>query len=143
MAKKMHLSTNKLPMPSQTNTMYTKSNGSPILSPTPTHTIQFIEFTYCHDRFLGQAITHKHDKYHPLISNIQNKGWHTNPLITITVGVRGAIHEHSITKLINLKIPKSSITNLMKELHQNAIKHLTDLVKRNSKINKLLSHLPK
>ena len=56
-------------------------NHSPTpLTPTPTHTIQFIEFAYCHDRFPEQAIKHKHDKYDSLISNIQNKGWKTNPL---------------------------------------------------------------
>ena len=45
----------------------------------------------------------------------------------------------------NLKIPKTSIKTLMKEIHQNAIKYLTYLVlnKRKLKINKLLSHLPK
>ena len=33
----------------------------PIL-PSPSHTVQFIEFTYCHDRFPEQARTHKHTK---------------------------------------------------------------------------------
>ena len=57
----------------------------------PTHTIQVIEFTNCHDRFLEQALANKHTKYDPLINNIENKGWKTNPLITITAEVRGAI----------------------------------------------------
>ena len=56
----------------------------------------------------------KHEKYNPLINTIQNKGWKTNPLITIRTGARGAIHEQSINKLINVKIPKTSIKNLMK-----------------------------
>ena len=56
------------------------------------------------------------------------------PLITITTGVRGAIHEHAITKLANLKIPKSSIKTLMKDLHQNAIKYLTYLVLNKRKL---------
>ena len=71
---------------------------TPILS-SPKHTIQFIKFTYCHDRFPEQALTHKHFKYDPFINTLQNKGWKTNPLITITAGVRGAIHEHSIDQL--------------------------------------------
>jgi hypothetical protein len=66
--------------------------------------------------------------------NIQNKGWKTNPLITITVGVRGAIHEHSINKLANLKIPKASIKTLMKNIHQNAIQYLTYLVLNKRKL---------
>ena len=36
------------------------------LTPSHTTTIQFIEFTYCHDRFPDQAITQKHSKYDPL-----------------------------------------------------------------------------
>jgi hypothetical protein len=98
------------------------------LLPSHTHTIQLIEFTYCHDKFPEQALTQKHEKYDPLINTIRSKGWKTNPLISITVGVRGAIHEHSITKLTNLKIPKNSFKNLMKNIHQNAIKYLTYLV---------------
>jgi hypothetical protein len=68
------------------------------ISPSPNHTVQFIEFTYCHDRFSEQAITQEHTKYDPLNHAIHNKGWKTNPIITITTGVRGAIHEHSIKK---------------------------------------------
>ena len=68
--------------------------------------------------FPEQALTYKHAKYNPLIENIRNQGLKTNPLITITTGVRGAIHEHSITKLSNLKIPKTSINTLMKNIHQ-------------------------
>ena len=72
--------------------------GAPNHTPTPllpshTHTIQFIEFTYCHDRFPEQSLTQKHANYDPLINAIRNKGWKTNPLITITAWVRGAIHE--------------------------------------------------
>ena len=95
------------------------------LLPSHTKTIQFIEFTYCHVRFPKQTLTKKHEKYDPLINTIRNKGWKTNPLITITVRVKGAIHEQSINKLINLKIPKTSIKNFMKNIHQNAIKYLT------------------
>ena len=87
---------------------------APIL-PSPNHTIQFIEFTYCHDKFPEQALTHKHTKYNPLINTIQNKGWKINPLITITTGVRGAIHEHSMDQLTKLKIPKNNIKILMKK----------------------------
>ena len=72
-------------------------------------------------------LMHKHTKYDPLINIIQNQGWKTNPLIIITVGVRGDIHEQSINKLTNLKISKSSIKTLIKNIHQNAIKYLTYL----------------
>jgi hypothetical protein len=49
------------------------------LLPSNTNTIQFIEFTYYHDRFHEHAITQKHAKYDPLINDIQRKGWKTNP----------------------------------------------------------------
>ena len=107
--------------------------STPLL-PSPTHTIQFIEFTYCHDRFHEQALIHKHAKYDPLIESVRNLGWQTNPLITITASVRGAIHEHSINKLPNLKIPKNSIKALVKNIHQNAIKYLTYFVLNKRKL---------
>ena len=116
--------------------------AQPPLSPSPNHTIQLIEFTYCHDRFPEQAITHKHAKYDQLINTIQNTGWKTNPLITITAGVRGAIHEHSIANLTKLKIPKSSIKILMKNIHQNAIKFLTYLVLNKRKLDNKQNPVP-
>ena len=60
-------------------------------------------------------LTRKHTKHDPLINIIQNNGWRTNPLITMIVGVRGAIHEHSIKKLTNLNIPTSNIKPLQKK----------------------------
>ena len=64
------------------------------------------------------------------------------PLITITAGVRGAIHEHSIDKLSNLKIPKNSIKTLMKNIHQNAIKYLTYLVLNKRKLENKQATIP-
>ena len=60
--------------------------STPLL-PSHTHTIQFIKFTYCHDRVLEQALTQKHAKYDPLIHTIWSKGWKSNPLTTITARV--------------------------------------------------------
>jgi hypothetical protein len=105
------------------------------LAPSHTKIIQFIEFTYCHDRFPKHAITQKHAKYDPLINTIQSKGQKMNPLITITAGVRGAIHEQSIKKLEDLNIPKTSIKSLMKSIHQNAINYLTYLVLNKRKLD--------
>ena len=112
------------------------------MTPSPRHTIQLIEFTYCHDIFPEQALMHKHTKYDPLITTIQNNGWKTNPLVTITVGVRGAIYEHSIDKLTKLKIPKNNIKSLMKNPHQNAIKYLTYLVLNKRKLENKQTLVP-
>ena len=108
----------------------------------PTHTVQFIEFTYCHDRVPDQATTQKHTKYDPLINTIQSNGWQTNPLVPITAKVRGAIHEHSIKKLTKLKIPKTNIKTLMKDLHQNAITYLTYLILNKRKLDNKQAHVP-
>ena len=51
------------------------NHAQTLISPSSTYTIQFVEFTYCHDRFLEQSITRKHTKYNPLINTIQNNGW--------------------------------------------------------------------
>ena len=111
------------------------NHTQPPILPSPNHTVQFIEFTYCHDRFPEQARTHKHTKYDPLIATLRNNGWKTNPLITITAGVRGAIHENAIEQLTDLKIPKTHIKTLMKNIHQNAIKYLTYLVLNKRKLD--------
>src|SRR6202022_2347384 len=114
---------------------------TPIL-PSPSHTVQFIEFTYCHDRFPEQAHTHKHNKYDPLITTLRANGWNTNPLITVTAGVRGTIHENSIEQLTNLKIPKTHIKTLMKNIHHNAIKYLTYLVLNKRKLDNKQNPIP-
>ena len=95
------------------------------IPPSQNYIVQFIKFTYGHDGFPEQARTHKHTKYDPLITTLQNNGWKTNHLIAITVGVRGAIHENSIEQLIDLKVPKTYTKTLMINIHQNAIKYLT------------------
>ena len=112
------------------------------IPPFPNHTIQFIEFTYCHDRFLEEALTHKHTKYDPLINTIQNKGWKVNPLITITAGVRGTIHKHSMDQLTKLKIPKNNIKTLMKKIHENAIKYLIYIVLNKRKLDNKQTPVP-
>ena len=65
----------------------------------------------------------------------ETKGWKTKPLIAITAGVRGAIHEQSIKKLDEVDILKTSIKNLMKNIHQNAINYLTYLVLNKRKLD--------
>ena len=65
-----------------------------------------------------------------------------NPLINITASVRGAIHEHSISKLANLKISKQAINILMKNIHQNAIKYLTYLILNKMEIGKQTNTCP-
>ena len=52
-----------------------EQNGS--LIPTPDLTIQIIEFTFMHDRFLDQFLQTKEDKYNLLVDAIGAQGWNT------------------------------------------------------------------
>ena len=70
------------------------------MQPTPNITIQFIEFTYYNGKFLPKKVIEKETKYVPLIRDIQIQGWTIMPLIVITVGARGAIHQNTKTQLI-------------------------------------------
>ena len=54
--------------------------------------IQFIEFTYCNDRFSPETITKEIEKYQPLIDNNTNRGWNVEPLIIITACARAMTH---------------------------------------------------
>ena len=113
------------------------------ITPSSTITTQFIEFTYCHDIFSEQTLAHKHINYDPLMNIIENNGWKTNPLITITIGVRGAmIHKHSINKLTNLKITKQAIKTLMQNIHQNAITYLTYVILNKRKLENKQTPVP-
>ena len=56
-----------------------------------------------------------------LIHTIQTASWQINPLIIITSGVIGAIHQQPIKDLEKLKISKNKIKALMKHLHQLVI----------------------
>jgi hypothetical protein len=82
------------------------------------------------------------EPYQSTINTIQNNGWKVNPQITITAGVRGAIHGHSIEKLTKLKIPKHNIKSLMKKIHENAIKYLTYLVLNKRKLDNKHNPVP-
>jgi hypothetical protein len=47
----------------------------------PNLTIQFIEFTYCNDRFSPETLEAKNNKYKPLIDSITSRGWKVDPLL--------------------------------------------------------------
>jgi len=106
-------------------------DSPPPNEPQPNLIIQFIEFTYCHDKFSPDIITQKETKYNTLLANIRHQGWNVPPLLTITAGVRGAIHSR-YKKLLhedqNLKIKISSINKTFQEIHQNAIEYLMHII---------------
>ena len=91
--------------------------------------IQFIEFTYCNDRFSSEAITRKIEKYQPLIDNITNIGWNVEPLIVITAGARATTHTPSIKILEEkFKIPKETLKQTFIDINTIAIQHAMSII---------------
>jgi hypothetical protein len=89
----------------------------------PNLTIQFIEFTYCNDRFSPETLEAKNNKYKPLIDSIAARGWKVDPLIIITAGARATSHTPSMKSLENkFKIPMPIIKNTFKNINTIAIK---------------------
>ena len=86
--------------------------SNPPINPNNNFKIQFIEFTYCNDKFSPETITLKERKYQALIDNVKNRGWNVEPLMVITAGARATFHIPSM-KIIEekFKIPKPSIRN--------------------------------
>jgi hypothetical protein len=86
--------------------------------------VQFIEITYCNDRYSPDKIQEKTRKYQGLIDAIKEKGWNVDPLLTLTAGARGSTHKSTITKLKNTyTISKALIEPMVSQLNINAIKY--------------------
>jgi hypothetical protein len=95
----------------------------------PNLTIQFIEFTYCNDRFSPETLEAKHSKYIPLIDSIAAKGWKIDPLIIITSGAKATTHIPSMKSLENkFKIPMPTIKNTFKNINTIAIKYAMSIL---------------
>jgi hypothetical protein len=95
----------------------------------PNLTIQFIEFTYCNDRFSPEAIEAKNNKYKPLIDSIASRGWKIEPLIVITAGARATAHIPSMKILEeNLKIPMVTFKNTFKNINTIAIQYAMSIL---------------
>jgi hypothetical protein len=97
---------------------------NPPTGPNSTLTVQFIEFTYCNNRYSTDKIQEKIRKYQGLIDAIKAKGWNVDPLLTLTAGARGSTHKSTITDLKNTyTIPKTLIEPMVSQLKINAIKY--------------------
>ena len=71
----------------------------------------------------------------PLIQTLKTLGWNVNPLITVTVEVRGVIHKQSLKALEKLKLPPREVKKIMKHIHQIGRKYLTYVVPNKRKFN--------
>jgi hypothetical protein len=110
-------------------------NNAPPSNPSNNLTIQFIEFTYCNDRFSQETIANKIRKYQPLLDSITILGWKVDPLIVITVGARGTTHVPSMKLLeTNFEIPETNIRHTFKEINTVAIQHAGSIILHKRKI---------
>ena len=103
--------------------------ANPPTIPEDNFKIQFIEFTYCNDRFPPETITRKTEKYQPLIDNITNRGWNVEPLIVITTGARATLHIPSMKILEEkFKIPKVFVRQTFTKINTIAIQHAMSII---------------
>jgi hypothetical protein len=104
-------------------------NVEPPNQPNPTLTVQFIEFTYCNNRYSPDKIDEKTIKYEGLIDDIKARGWKVDPLLVLIVGSRGSTYKTTISALKNLySIPKTIIEPIVSQLNTNAIKYAMNIL---------------
>jgi hypothetical protein len=112
-------------------------NAEPPQEPNHTLTVQFIEFTYCNDRYSPEKIQEKTEKYQGLINDIKAKGWNVDPLITLTAGARGSTHKNTITELKKAySLPKNIIEPMVSQLNIIAIKYTMQILLVKRKLEK-------
>jgi hypothetical protein len=104
-------------------------NTNPPQGPNHTLIVQFIEFTYCNDKYSLDKIQEKTDKYLGLINDIKARGWNVDPLITLTAGARGSTHKNTISELKRVySLPKSIIEPMVSQLNIIAIKYAMNIL---------------
>jgi hypothetical protein len=104
-------------------------NAEPLVQPNPTLTVQFIEFTYCNDRYSPDKINEKIAKYEGLIEDIKARGWKVDPLLVLTTGAQGSTHKTTISALKNLyTMPKTLIEPRVSQLNTNTIKYAMNIL---------------
>lgn len=96
----------------------------------PMHTIYCIEITCCKIWNLETTIENKHQKYNPLISIPNHKGWKANLSINIPTRVQGK-HKYRFWSSKTLTSSNLPLENLVKSIHRNATKCLTSYSKQN------------
>jgi hypothetical protein len=104
-------------------------NVEPPHGPNSTFTVQFIEFTYCNDRYSPDKIQEKTEKYLGLINDIKARGCNVDPLITFTAGARGSTHKNTISELKRVfSLPKNIIEPMVSQINIIAIKYAMNIL---------------
>jgi hypothetical protein len=118
-------------------------NSAPPTHPHPNLVLQFIEFTFCNDRFSPDIIALKYTKYQPLITILQSQDWNVASLMVLTAGARATTHIPSILKLHHtFKIPELKIKHMFTNINIIAIHHAMSILlhKRRIENNQPISH---
>jgi hypothetical protein len=116
-------------------------NADRLQEPNQTLTVQFIEFTYCNDRYSPEKIQEKTNKYLGLINDIKARGWNVDPLIILTTGARGSTHKNTISELkCAYALSKNIIEPMVSQINIIAIKYAMNILlfKRKLKNNQPL-----
>jgi hypothetical protein len=104
-------------------------NHEPSQQPSPDVIIQYIEFTYCNDRFSPDKVSSKTTKYDSFLNNIRARGWTVAPIIVITTGARATTHIPSINSLhATFKLPIPTIKHTLKNINIIAIHHAMSIL---------------
>ena len=116
-------------------------NHPPPETPTPDITIQFIEFTFCNNRFATETLDRKIIKYQPLINNIITKGWKVAQLMVLVAGARGTTYIPSMKKLETpFTIPITKIKNTFKQIKVIATQYAHSILSPQAKARKSTYH---
>ncbi len=75
--------------------------------------MQFIEFTYCKDKFSQKFVLYELNKCHSLLANIRTLGWIIQPLMIITICPHGTTQIPFVQLLFqHLQIPILAIKQI-------------------------------
>jgi hypothetical protein len=97
---------------------------NPPLHPTPNITIQYVEFTYCNNKFSVEKVDSKVARFQPFLSSIQARGWNVAPIMVIIAGAQATTHIPSIKKFHDtFKIPLPTIKIITQNINTLAIYH--------------------
>jgi hypothetical protein len=106
--------------------------------------IQFIEFTYCNDRFSLNTIITKTTKYQLLLGSIRNQGWNVAPLMVITASARTTTHTHSLSILHDtLKALKSQENKYLHQHHSHTTCYVHFAIQKASRKQLATTKIPR
>lgn len=118
----------------------TPPTTKPPFTPNPNLKTHILQFTYCNDKILMEATSHKLNQYTtPQLILSQHK-WTIFPPIIITTKIRGTVHILIVKHHQKLEILTSQIHRLMESFTQIAINYLIHIILHQRKLEKKQTH---